>query len=81
MNPSLLVSKGRDAFSGSSLKDVARVCKIWKEAIPNLQIVASQPPATQTSTLPERTASKAFPIASVLDAQAVAIVWEGPFIP
>ena len=76
--PERFLSKGQQALAGSP---EARVCKIVKPLMPKPVIVASVPPDTHTSSLPERTRSKAFPRASVPEAQAVAKVQEGPFMP
>ena len=52
--------------------------KLWMEYS---VIPLSEPPARHTSTLPERMASRATPMASVPEAQAVAMVCANPVMP
>ena len=73
-NPSRSLSKGREAFSGLSLKAVLRAWSRQKPPMENSVMQASAPPATTASQRPERMRSRAWPIASVLEVQAVTAV-------
>src|SRR6056297_2052433 len=68
-NPSLSLSKGRDALSGSSLR-LERALMEEKPATPILQTGASVPPQTAISDCPYRIESYARPILCEPVAQA-----------
>ena len=52
-----------------------------KEPTAKALIAASVPPATTTSARPARIMSRAWPMASEPEAQAVTAVWTGPLMP
>src|ERR1700691_1013739 len=69
-NPSLALSHGRDARSGSSLRvDIAPITA--NEPMFSGMIAASVPQASTTSARPDRIMSMPYPIASAPDAQAL----------
>ena len=74
------MSKGRDAFSGSSLRvDIA--CMAVKVAMPMRQIAASVPPAITATASPRRIHSAASPMALPEEAQAETAAKFGPRAP
>ena len=72
-NPSRSTLYGREAVSGESFR-LERACIAANAASVRPWITASEPPAMITSAWPARSASTAFTIDSVLDAQAEATV-------
>ena len=70
--PSRPASKGREAFSGSSLR-VDRAFMAAKAAIPTRVTAASLPPHTTESTRPARIRSSPSPIAWADAEQAVTV--------
>ena len=75
------LSNGRDAFSGSSLNLSVRACMPAKLLMEYSVMPLSEPPARHTSRRPDRMESRATPMASVPEAQAVHTVWARPVIP
>ena len=72
-NPSRPLSNGRDARSGSSLRmDSARIAA--NAAMFSGRMAASVPPARTTSARPDLIISRAYPMASAPDAQALTVV-------
>jgi len=80
INPSRFLSKGREAFSGASLR-VERAVITFMPAIAIEVIAASAAPASITSAAPRRIISAASPMAFVPEAQAVARDMFGPRAP
>ena len=78
--PSRSLSKGREAFSGSSLRvESARIAQ--KPPTPSGVIAASEPPAIMTSASPRWMRRKESPTAWAPLAHAVAVAEFGPLAP
>jgi len=79
-NPSRWASKGREAFSGSSLR-VDNAFMLQKPASDKGVTAASEPPAIITSAMPILTVIAAMPMACPEVAQAVMVAKLGPLAP
>ncbi len=74
-------SKGRDACSGRSFQSFVRAPSTPIEAMASGEMIASAAPASSISASPVRMRLKAWPRASVPEAQALLIVVLGPRTP
>ncbi len=79
--PSRSLSKGREAWVGSSLNLEVIAFMLPKPATPVGVMAASEPPAIMASAWPRRNISKLSPSACAPVAQAVTTVEFGPFAP
>ncbi len=76
--PSRSAAKGREARAGSRSRSVETTRIMRKPSMMPRTTVASTPPASTTSAVPNLTERKAWPNASVEDAHPVEMTWEGP---
>src|SRR5215471_16020425 len=77
-NPSRSAEKGREARGGSSSQEVETIRIITNPSMIPRTTVASTPPQRKMSPVPNLIERKAYPNASVEDAQPVEITCEGP---
>lgn len=74
------VSNGLEAFSGASLKSVARLRARANPAMANGWMQDSAPPATMTSASPQAINRAASPIECAPVVHAVVAAWLGPYL-